>query len=71
MYIPPSELTVGTQYKYNNVDTLLGLMLWWPWITVYQYSDRGSQYISIVTVDHSISVEWNQRDALFIQFIKN
>jgi hypothetical protein len=27
-----------------------------PIITVYQYSDRASQYISIVTVHHSISV---------------
>jgi hypothetical protein len=36
-----------------------------PCITVYQYSDRASQYISIVTVHHSISVQWNQRDAIF------
>jgi hypothetical protein len=43
----------------------------WSCITVYQYSDHASQYISIVTVHHSISVQCNQRDALFIQFVKN
>jgi hypothetical protein len=31
-------------------------MFYWPYITVYQYSDRTSQYISLVTVHHSISV---------------